>query len=55
MFQGIVRDSRGQCAAEEDTLKHFQQIIIIVQKYGAQKTPVKTLIIALEYVAVNVA
>nr|PNR56097.1 hypothetical protein PHYPA_006994 [Physcomitrium patens] len=37
--KGIVRDSRGQCAAEEDTLKHFQQIIIIVQKYGAQKTP----------------
>ena len=41
-WQGNMRGPRGQSAAEEDTLKHFEQIIIIVQKYGGRKNSVKT-------------
>ncbi|XP_073387560.1 chromatin modification-related protein EAF1 B isoform X3 [Physcomitrium patens] len=37
--KGIVRGPRGQSAAEEDTLKHFEQIVVIVQKYRARKIP----------------
>ncbi|XP_073387711.1 chromatin modification-related protein EAF1 B isoform X2 [Physcomitrium patens] len=37
--QGIVRGPRSLNAAEEDILKHFEQIVVIVQKYGARKTP----------------
>ena len=47
LWQGNMRGPRGQSETEEDTLKHFEQIIIIVQKYGARKNLVKTSITGL--------
>lgn len=41
LWQGNLRGPRGQSAAEEDTLKHFEQIVRIVQQLGGRKNSVK--------------